>query len=207
MSHQYDAVLFDLLSALLDSWTLWDDVAGDPALGREWRLHYLDATYRTGAYAPYDALVGKSAKAVGLAMSRADNLVSRWSELSPWPEAAAIVAELASTTKVGVVTNCSEKLGAEAASKFETDFDVFLTAERSGYYKPHPKIYEMAISEIGAAPERILYVAGSPYDVRGAAAAGMPVFWHNRAGLHDAEAGARATSSAATLLDLRSLIR
>ena len=28
----YDAVLFDLLTAVLDSWTLWADAAGDPGL-------------------------------------------------------------------------------------------------------------------------------------------------------------------------------
>jgi 2-haloacid dehalogenase len=28
-ARRYDAVLFDLLSALLDSWTLWAEVAGE----------------------------------------------------------------------------------------------------------------------------------------------------------------------------------
>lgn len=28
MSRRYDAVLFDLLTALLDSWTLWSTIAG-----------------------------------------------------------------------------------------------------------------------------------------------------------------------------------
>jgi hypothetical protein len=32
-----DAVAFDLLTALVDSWTLWEDVAGEAALGRHWR--------------------------------------------------------------------------------------------------------------------------------------------------------------------------
>ncbi|MFT6582377.1 MAG: hypothetical protein ACJAU6_002821 [Alphaproteobacteria bacterium] len=34
-THQYpyDAVIFDLLTALLDSWTLWRDVAGSSEAG------------------------------------------------------------------------------------------------------------------------------------------------------------------------------
>lgn len=207
LSRQFDAVLFDLLSALLDSWALWDDVAGDSALGREWRLRYLEAASRTIHYEPYVALVGESARAVGLAKSRAGTLVRRWGELSPWPDAAEVVEELGLKAKIGIVTNCSEKLGVEAANKLGADFDVLLTSERAGYYKPHPGIYEMAIREIGEAPQRILYVAGSPYDVCGAAAAGMSVFWHNRAGLHNVEASALAISSAETLLGLRDLIR
>ena len=206
MSRQFDAVLFDLLSALLDSWSLWDDVAGDSTLGREWRLRYLKAASRTERYEPYIALIGESAKAVGLSKSRADILASRWCELTPWSEAAEVVTELASKTKIGVVTNCSEKLGAQAADKLGVEFDVFLTSERAGYYKPDPGIYEMAISEIGEAPGRILYVAGSPYDARGAAAAGMPVFWHNRTGLPDTKANSSATVIADTLLGMRSLV-
>jgi hypothetical protein len=41
----YDAVLFDLLTALLDSWTLWNSVAGDGAVGARWRGEYLRLTY------------------------------------------------------------------------------------------------------------------------------------------------------------------
>ena len=46
MSRRYDAVLFDLLTALLDSWSLWNDVAGDADAGRRWRAEYLRITYR-----------------------------------------------------------------------------------------------------------------------------------------------------------------
>ena len=202
MSRRYDAVLFDLLSALLDSWSLWDDIAGNPALGRAWRLNYLEAASRTANYEPYIALIGECARAVGLPKSRADILAERWRELTPWPEAREVLVALASEAKIGLVSNCSEDLGIEAAGKLGLDFDLFLTSERAGYYKPDQRIYELAVSEIGVAPERILYVAGSPYDVCGAAAAGMPVFWHNRAGIADSKASSCAVSSAATLRDI-----
>ncbi len=206
MTSHYDAVLFDLFSALLDSWSLWDDIAGDSSLGREWRMHYLDATCRTVSYQPYLALVAQSANAVGLAQAQADMLSKRWCELTPWPEATAIIAEIASKTKIGVVTNCSEQMGLEAADNFGIEFDVILSAERAGYYKPDPRIYEKAVEEIGEAPERILYVAGSPHDVRGAAAIGMPVYWHNRIDLVDIGANSMAIESSDNLGGLRSLI-
>lgn len=206
MSRHYDTVLFDLFSALLDSWSVWGDLAGNPTLGREWRMHYLEATCKTERYEPYLGLVGESAKVVGVAKAQADLLADRWSELSPWPEAPDIIAELASTTKIGVVTNCSEKLGAQAALSLSANFDVVLTAERAGYYKPDPRIYEKAIEEIGGEPERILYVGGSPYDVRGAAAVGMPVYWHNRIGVVDTEADSIAIESSDRLYGLRDLV-
>jgi 2-haloacid dehalogenase len=48
--HRFDAVLFDFLTALLDSWSLWNAVAGGEEAGRRWRAEYLRITYRTGAY-------------------------------------------------------------------------------------------------------------------------------------------------------------
>ena len=206
MTRHYDAVLFDLLSALLDSWSLWDDLAGDSTLGRKWRMHYLDLTYRTKRYQPYLQLVSESANAVGVATTQADILANRWSELTPWPEATDILADLASRLKTGVVTNCSQELGLDAVSRLGIDFDIVLSAERAGYYKPDPRIYEQAIEEIGETPERILYVAGSPYDVRGAANADMPVYWHNRIGLIDNEASSIAIRASDKLGDIRTLI-
>jgi 2-haloacid dehalogenase len=46
------AVLFDLLTALLDSWTLWNAVAGSETGGVVWRGEYLRLTYGCGAYVP-----------------------------------------------------------------------------------------------------------------------------------------------------------
>jgi FMN phosphatase YigB (HAD superfamily) len=54
---RYAAVLFDLLTTLLDSWTVWNRVAGGEAPGRRWRAAYLELTYGCGAYAPYESLV------------------------------------------------------------------------------------------------------------------------------------------------------
>jgi hypothetical protein len=62
----YDAVVFDLLTALLDSWTLWNEVAGSAENGLRWRKRYLEITYGCGAYRPYETLVREAAEAAGL---------------------------------------------------------------------------------------------------------------------------------------------
>ena len=190
MQPQYRAVLFDLLSALVDSWRLWDDVAGSRERGRSWRMRYLELTYQCEGYRRYESLIDESAAVSGVTPGQARELVERWDELRPWPEAREVVAACASALKVGVVTNCSEALGAAAARKLDVDLDVFLTAERAGCYKPDPAIYRMAIAEIGERPEDILYVAGSPFDVGGAVAARVPVYWHNRVAFSSDGSGA-----------------
>ena len=67
--------LFDLLTALLDSWAVWNSVAGSEAAGGAWRGEYLRLTYGCGAYVPYEQLVRAAARTTGLPDTAADALV------------------------------------------------------------------------------------------------------------------------------------
>jgi hypothetical protein len=60
-ARRYDAVLFDLLTAVLDSWTLWAAVARDPRAARRWREQYLALTFGAGRYIPHESLVAQAA--------------------------------------------------------------------------------------------------------------------------------------------------
>lgn len=175
----YRALLFDLLTALEDSWTLWNNVAGSPERGLRWRQEYLRLTYGQGPYVDYEHLVEASAQAAGVDPQFAALLVRRWSELQPWPGVVQGLAELRQHYRLAVVTNCSESLGLQAA-RLAGDFDTVVTAERAGFYKPHPAPYQLALSELGVAPSEALFVAGSPSDLAGAANVGMSVVWHNQ---------------------------
>jgi 2-haloacid dehalogenase len=182
--HSFDAVLFDLLTALIDSWTLWNKVAGSVKDGRKWRAAYLRRTYETGAYRPYEMLVAEAAAEVGLAPNLAAQLAARYGELKPWPE----VREVASTLRadgiaLGIVTNCSEELGKAAVDCTGVAFDVVVTAERAGYYKPDLRPYKLALDELGVAVDRCLFVAGSAYDLSGTHKIGLPTYWHDRVGM------------------------
>jgi 2-haloacid dehalogenase len=184
MSRRYEAVLFDLLTALVDSWSLWNSVAGGETAGRQWRAAYLRRTYGAGAYRPYETLVAKAATEVGLDLRLADDLAARYAELRPWPGVAVELTLLAGAgIKLGVATNCSEMLGRVAEGCVGVGFDVFVTAERAGFYKPDPAPYRLALSELAVAPERCLFVAGSTYDLVGASRVGLDIWWHDRIGM------------------------
>lgn len=188
VSARYDAVVFDLLTALIDSWTTWNSVAGSEEGGLKWRKEYLQLTYGAGHYRSYEEIVAEAAVNAGFAPSYAERLASRWSELTPWPEARNILRQLAAVCKLAVVTNCSIELGRKAAVQTFDGFDVIVTAEEAGFYKPLREPYAMALDQLGTRPERTLFVAGSASDVPGASALGMPVFWHNRIGLQSVNA-------------------
>lgn len=199
-------ILFDLLSALLDSWSLWDDIAGGDGPGRRWRMEYLQRTYATGAYVPYLDLVADSAESVGLPRALAGRLEARWDELAPWPGAGPALRELARDLPLGVVTNCSDTLGQRAADLVGAPFHAVVTAESAGFYKPDPRIYVAGAEALAAQPDEVLFVAGSPFDVAGAHATGLRVVWHNPLGLVAGEAETLAAAVIRSLAELPSLL-
>jgi len=207
MSERYDAVLFDLLTALLDSWSLWNAVAGNAEDGRRWRAEYLRITYETGAYRPYEELVAEAAETVGLSRQLALRLEARYGELRPWPGVAAALGRLvAARVPLGLVTNCSEGLGRIAVDCVDIHFDVLVTAERAGFYKPHPHPYELALTELGVPAARTLFVAGSAYDLVGTGRVGLATYWHDRIGMAPPDGAATPLVHAATLEQLPSLV-
>jgi len=178
---RYGAVLFDLFSALLDSGALWSEVAGSAELGARWREESSRVAYSAGSYRPFVETVADAARVAGVPPERAADLLRRMSGgLAPWPEAPDVLERLRERVRIGVVTNCSEGLGQRVASRVGVAFDVVVTAEAAGAYKPRPEPFLLALETLGLEPARALFVAGSPSDIDGARGAGMDVCWHNR---------------------------
>jgi 2-haloalkanoic acid dehalogenase type II len=175
---RYDGIGFDLLTALLDTWTLWRRVAGDGELGMRWHAAS-QALLRGQRYRPFEEIVREAAREVGLKPDRADELLRRWGAFEPWPDVPAVLPELESYRRF-IVTNCSRRLGTLAASRVGASFELVMTAEEAGAYKPDPVPYLAALQRLELAPSRVLFVAGSAHDVGGASRIGMDVYWANR---------------------------
>ena len=183
MTGLFDAILFDLLTALIDSWSLWNRVAGSEEAGRAWRAAYLKLTYGCGAYRPYEDLVAQAARESGLSEAHAARLEAEWDDLQPWDDAVPLLRDLAPRYRLGVVTNCSERLGRRAAARMQVPFECIVTAERAGFYKPDPAPYRLALEDLGLPANRVLFVAGSGFDLFGTGRVGLTTLWHNRVGL------------------------
>lgn len=184
---------------------MWGDVAGDSDRGRRWRQASLRLVTASGRYASYDAIVRTATQETGLAAELADQLFARWTEITPWPDAPATLAALGARLPISIVTNCSQDLAEKAAAPLGVRFATIVSAERAGWYKPDVRAYQFALTELGVAPAHALFVAGSPHDVTGAAAAGMLVYWHNRQRL-PLPAGGQPLANEATLQPLVALL-
>lgn len=168
-----NAILFDLLMAVMNSMAAWADAAGDATAGLAWRDEVTRRMAEVGRYVPYEGLVEAAAAERGLPPSASERLWKAWRRMEPWPDAVA-VAGLA--TPYGFVTNCSRALAERTVARSQLRPGVVLTAEEAGWYKPRPEVYLLACERIGSRPERTLFVAGAAYDAVGALAAGLHAF-------------------------------
>ena len=195
----YRAVGFDLLTALLDTWSVWAEVAGDRALGMRWHGASQELL-RGKPYRPFEDIVRESARSIGVSEAKAEAMLQRWGDFQPWPDVRSTLEDLEGQT-LFIVTNCSRELGRRAAARAGS-FDLVMTAEEAGAYKPDPRPYRAALAALGLDGSDVLFVAGSAHDVGGAKRVGMDVYWANRG---DAPASADATALR-TAPDLRGLL-
>jgi 2-haloalkanoic acid dehalogenase type II len=202
----YQAVMFDLLTALLNSWSLWNRVAESERVGFDWRQRYLQLTYQAGPYRSYEGIIKEAAHEAGVPEARAEELIQRWGELAPWPETPQVVRALVEKVPVAVATNASIALANIAVACLGVIMPTVVTAEEAGYYKPQPQPYRMALDRLRCPAESVLFVAGSAADVPGAAAVGMPVFWHNRMHLSPVDARVQPLYVADSLWPILALV-
>ena len=197
-----DLVTFDVYMALLDiegslvptvaqTFDLPTDAAAD--FVRLWRGKQMEraaisnslekerTSFRDATVMGLDYVAAKHGLAI--APDTRARLVAAWDDLKPWPEAdAAVSAVKAKGYKTAILSNGDQDMLEAVARHFSAGFDHILSSESAGKYKPHPAVYDLPTALLGIAKSDVLHVAGSPNDVLGAVAAGMPCVWSNRHG-------------------------
>jgi 2-haloacid dehalogenase len=71
--------------------------------------------------------------------------------------------------------------GARSAG-IEGLLDAVLSVEEVGIYKPHPKVYQLALDRLGMSAEQVSFQSSNAWDVHGAATFGLRAVWINRFG-------------------------
>jgi len=148
--------------------------------------------YRSGPWRPYLewGTLGLKDVLQPLGISQSD---ARWTELAellistmtsqakPHPEAPAIIASLKEKFPLMPITNMDNRLF--EMNPFKAEFDLFLTAQDAGAFKPSAVIFQKAVEKLGVPANTILHVSLSQFaDLEGAMPVGLNVAWINRGG-------------------------
>jgi 2-haloacid dehalogenase len=111
--------------------------------------------------------------------------MSLYFELDAFPEVPATLERLRQAgLKTAILSNGSPKMleAVVASAGLSGLFDSVLSVEEVGVYKPHPKVYQLAVGQLGVGARAIAYQSSNAWDAYAASAFGMQVVWCNRYG-------------------------
>jgi 2-haloacid dehalogenase len=183
--------LFDVASAARAEEGALGDKAGP--LAHLWRAKQLEYTWLRslmGRHADFRAVTADAldyaleALAIGDAALR-ERLLALYERLGAYPEARLALERLrAHGLRLAILSNGEPGMLATAASSAGLSdlLEAVLSVEDVGVYKPHPRVYTLAVDRLGLAAHDILFVSANGWDAAGAKAFGLTVAWCNRAG-------------------------
>jgi len=112
-------------------------------------------------------------------------LMDLYLTLDPFPEVEAVLRKLKQAGMMtAILSNGTPSMlkAAVSASGIEDLLDEVLSVEGAGVYKPHPKVYQLAVEKLGMQSEAIAFSSSNAWDVHAASAFGMRTVWCNRYG-------------------------
>jgi 2-haloacid dehalogenase len=200
-----DASLIGVKACVFDAYgTLFDfasaaqrcrDVLGErigalTALWRDKQLQYTWLRALQGRHADFWHVTGDALDfaletlAIDAAGLR-DRLMNLYLTLDAFPEVPDVLQRLKKAgQRTAILSNGSPKMleAVVRAAALDSLFDAVLSVEEVGIYKPHPKVYQLAVDRLGVPADAIAFQSSNAWDAYAASAFGMRVVWCNRYG-------------------------
>jgi 2-haloacid dehalogenase len=192
------ACVFDAYGTLFDyasAAARCRDVLGDKfgalaALWRDKQLQYTWLRSLQGRHADFWQVTGEALdfalETLGLDdPSLRQRLMELYLRLDAFPEVPAVLERLKKAGfKAAILSNGSPQMLAAAVESAGIGgyLDEVLSVESVGVYKPHPKVYQLAVDRLGVAAAAIAFQSSNSWDAYSASAFGMRVVWCNRYG-------------------------
>jgi 2-haloacid dehalogenase len=196
-------VLSDIRACVFDAYgTVFDyasaaaacrDVLGDrigplTALWRDKQLQYSWLRALQGRHADFWQVTGDALDFALDTLGLDDpplraRLMDLYRTLDTFPEVPAMLKRLkAAGLKTAILSNGSPDMLATAVNKAGIGdlLDAVLSVESVGVYKPHPKVYQLAIDRLAIPAGAISFQSSNAWDAYAASAFGMHVVWCNR---------------------------
>jgi 2-haloacid dehalogenase len=190
------ACVFDAYGTLFDfaaaSRTCGDELGEkSSALSSLWREKQLQYTWLRalqGRHADFWQVTGE---ALDFALETLEitrtglraRLMNLYLTLSPFPEVRDTLARLKQAgMTTAILSNGTAQMLKAAVESAQINhlLDAVLSVEEVGVYKPHPKVYQLAVDRLGLEASAIAFQSSNAWDAYAASAFGMRVVWCNR---------------------------
>jgi 2-haloacid dehalogenase len=183
--------LFDFASAAKGCRdVLGDDTDRLTALWRDKQLQYTWLRAVQGRHAEFWQVTGDaldySLETLGIDRpGLRDRLMALYLSLDAFPEVPETLRRLkAAGLRTAILSNGSPRMldAVVKGAKLGGLFDAVLSVEAAGVYKPHPKVYQLAVDQLAVPAAAIAFQSSNAWDAHAASAFGMKVVWCNRYG-------------------------
>jgi 2-haloacid dehalogenase len=138
-----------------------------------------------------------------------DRLMNLYLTLEPFPEVPDVLERLKrSGLRTAILSNGSPQMldAVVRASGLSAHFDAVLSVEAVGVYKPHPKVYQLAVDRLGIPAAGIAFQSSNAWDAYAASAFGMQVVWCNRYGQRPERLPGKPDRTVQSLAELPALV-
>jgi 2-haloacid dehalogenase len=136
-------------------------------------------------------------------------LMDLYLSLDAFPEASAMLHRLkAAGLKTAILSNGSPEMLDAVVKKagIAELLDAVLSVELVGVYKPHPKVYQLAVDRLAIPAGAIAFQSSNAWDAHAASAFGMRVVWCNRYGQRPERLPGKPDREIASLAELPALV-
>lgn len=160
------------------------------ALSQLWRTKQLEYTWLRALMRRHVDFWQVTGDALDYALARTgtdpavrEPLMQAYLALDAYPEVAGVLRRLREGgLGTAILSNGAPRMleaGARSAG-IEALLDAILSVEDVGVFKPHPKVYQLAVDRLALPPQAIAFQSSNPWDVHGAATFGLRAVWINR---------------------------
>lgn len=188
--------LFDAYGTLFNIGAMADPIRarlGDRAdeLIALWRRKQLDYTWLRTLIGHYSDFWHVTGQALDYALARLEiddpalraQMMQAWLTPPVFPDARPALERLSrSGCRLGVLSNGSAMMLTSAinAAGLTRCFDMVLSVDPLGLFKPHPSVYRLGAERFGVEPKAVGFVSSNGWDIAGAASFGFQTVWANR---------------------------
>jgi 2-haloacid dehalogenase len=219
-----EVLLFDLYGTLVDPLAIYAELervlAHDDAklLARAWRAKQLEYSFRLTVMQRYQDFGWVTERSLefallecGLTMSPSERAeaMARYDALDPFPDVIPGLEMLAATGHETVLFSNGSPSMVNAClenSGLRRHLPRVISVDAVRAFKPHPAAYRAAAGEVDRPIDETRLVSCNPFDVVGAATAGMRTAWINRSGGPFDTIGAPPDVTVASLTELASAL-
>jgi 2-haloacid dehalogenase len=207
--------LFDFASAARQC----RDVLGEradrlTALWRDKQLQYTWLRAAQGRHADFWQVTGDALDFTLETLEMPDptlrqRLMNLYLTLEVFPEVPDVLRRLKQAgMRTAILSNGSPAMldAAVKGARLDELLDAVLSVEEAGVYKPHPKVYQLAVERLGVPASAIAFQSSNAWDAYAASAFGMRVVWCNRYGARRERLPGAPDREVTTLAELPALV-